>query len=110
MLGPICLNKRPISIVDNDKHLRNYISNDIHDRNIVPSVCDLYQQSNSTISDTLDRLHASFCMHMYRCELWNLNSSYTDKYIIAWRKINRRILKIPISHNHIVHNLNLDCK
>ena len=51
-LGPIiCLNKQPISIVDNDKHLGNYISNDIHDRNIVSSVCDLYQQSNSTISD-----------------------------------------------------------
>ena len=41
-LGPICLNKQPISIVDNDKHLRNYISKDIHDRNIVSSVCDLY--------------------------------------------------------------------
>ena len=73
-LGPICLNKQPISIsiVDNDKHLGNYISNDIHDRNIVSSVCDLYQRSNSTISnfnacnsDTLDRLHTSFCMHMY---------------------------------------------
>ena len=79
-LGPVCLNKQPISIVDNDKHLGNYISNDIHDRNIVSSVCDLYQRSNSTISDfnacnsdTLDRLHASFCMHMYGCELWNLS-------------------------------------
>ena len=50
-LGPIYLNKQPISIVDNDKHLGNYISNDIHDRNIVSSVCDLYQRSNSTISD-----------------------------------------------------------
>ena len=105
------------SIVDNDKHLGNYISNDIHDRNIVSSVCDLYQRSNSTISnfnacnsDTLDRLHASFCMHMYGCELWNLSSSYTDKYIIAWRKIKRRIWKIPInSHKHIVHNLSSDC-
>ena len=41
-LGPICLNKPPICIVDIDKHLGNYISNDIHDRNIVSSVCDLY--------------------------------------------------------------------
>ena len=48
-LGPICLNKQPITIVDNDKHLGNYISSDIHDRNIVSSVCDLYQRSNSTI-------------------------------------------------------------
>ena len=42
-LGSICLNKEPISIVDNDMHLGNYISNDIHGRNIVSNVCDLYQ-------------------------------------------------------------------
>ena len=36
--------------MDNDKHLGN-ISNDIHDRNIVSSVCDLNQRSNSTILD-----------------------------------------------------------
>ena len=72
--------------------------------NIVSSVCDLYQGSNSTISDfnacnsdTLDRLHSSFCMHMHGCELWNLSLSYTDKYITAWRKIKRRIWKIPIN-------------
>ena len=88
MLSLICLIKQPLSIVDNDKHLGNYTSNDIHGRNIVSSVCDLYQQNNSTISnfnacnsDTLDRLHSSFCMPMYSCELWNLSSSYTDKYI-----------------------------
>ena len=64
-----------ITIVDNDKHLGNYTSNDIYDRNIVSSVCDLYQRINSTISDfnacnsdTLDRLHSSFCMHVYGCE------------------------------------------
>ena len=50
-LGLICLNKQHVSIVDNDKHLGNNISNDIHDRNIVSSVCDLYQRNNSTISD-----------------------------------------------------------
>ena len=80
--------------------------------------CDLYQRSNSTLSDfnacnsdTLDRLHSSFCKHMYGCELWNLSSGYTDKYIITWRKIKRQIWKIPInSQKHIVHNLSSDCK
>ena len=37
--------------MDNDKDLGNNISNDTHYRNIVSSVCDLYQRSNSTISD-----------------------------------------------------------
>ena len=40
------VNKQPV-----DQYLRNYISNDIHDRNIAYSVCDIYQRSNSTISD-----------------------------------------------------------
>ena len=34
-----------------------------------------------------------------------------DKYIIAWRKIKRRIWKIPpTSHIYIDHNLSSDCK
>ena len=45
-LGPICLNKQPISIVDNDKHLGYSISNDNPDRNIVSSVFDFYQRCN----------------------------------------------------------------
>ena len=48
--------------VDNDNHLGNFISNDNHDRNI---------DFNAYNSGTLDRLHSSFCMHMYGCELWN---------------------------------------
>ena len=62
-------------------------------------------------SETLDSLHSTFCMHMYRCELWSLTSNYINKYIIAWRKIKRRIWKIPpTSHKYIVHNLSSDCK
>ena len=38
-------------------------------------------------NDTLDRLHLSFSLHMYECELWNLSSSSTDKYIIASRQL-----------------------
>ena len=66
----------------------------IHERNIVSSICDLYQRSNRTISDTLDRLYSSFCIHMYMygCELWNLSSNYTDKYIIALRKITGKLI------------------
>ena len=78
-------------------------------RNIVSSVYDLYQRSNSTISDfnacnsdTLDRLHSSFCMHMYGCEPRNLSSSYTDKYIIAWRKIRDEFGKFPLTVTSIL--------
>ena len=88
------LNNQSFSIVSRDEHLGIYISTEIHDKNSLANVCDLYQLSNSIItefhacdSEILDSLHSTFCMHMYGCELWNLTSSYIDKYIIDWRNI-----------------------
>ena len=67
------LNGKRIPVVDSDKHLGNYISTNIHERNIIGSVSDLYQRTNWVIidfracdSNTLDS------MHMYGCELWDL--------------------------------------
>ena len=84
---PIYLNGQPITIVNSDKHLGNFISSDIQDRNVISSVCDLYQRSNSIISDfsscnsvSLDSLHNTFCMHMYGCELWNLSNGHDEKF------------------------------
>ena len=46
---------------------------------------------------------------MYGCELWNLSCSYVNKYIVAWRKIKRRLWRLPYTtHNNIVHNLSND--
>ena len=43
---------------------------------------------------------------MYGCELWNLNSSDVQKFYIAWRKVKRRIWKLPsTTHNSIIHNI-----
>ena len=48
---------------------------------------------------------------MYWCGLWNLSLRDRDKYIIAWRKIKRRIWKNLInSHKLIIHNSISDCK
>ena len=87
-------NGKRVEVVQSDVHLGNYISTNITDRNIVGHICDLYQRSNSVISDfnvcdsvSLDSLHQTYCMHMYGCELWNLSCSYVKKYIVAWRKI-----------------------
>ena len=69
-----------VSVVFKDEHLGNYISSSINDSHIIENTCDLYQRSNLLISqfrpcssETLDRLHMTYCMHMYGCELWNLN-------------------------------------
>ena len=78
--------------------LGDFISTNIADRNITENVCDLYKRSNWIISDfrvcdssTLDSLHSTYCMHMYGCELWDLNSKYVSEFKVAWRKIKRRI-------------------
>ena len=77
------LNGEVIPVVDSDKHLGNYISTNITDRNIMDNICDLYQRSNRVIRDfrvcdnnALDSLHRIYCMHMCGCELWDLNCNY----------------------------------
>ena len=109
----IILNGQPVSVVFKDKHLGNYISSFINDRHIIENTCDLYQRSNLLISqfrpynsETLDRLHMTYCMHMYGCELWNLNEKDINQFKVAWRKIKRRIWKIPPrTHNNLVCNI-----
>ena len=46
------LNGEVIPVVDSDKHLGNYISINITDRNIIGIICDLYQRSDRVISDS----------------------------------------------------------
>ena len=54
------------------------------------SVSDLYQRSNWVISDfracdsnILDYLHRTYCMHMYGCELWDLNCNYVIDFKVC---------------------------
>ena len=110
------LNGEVIPVVDSDKHLGNYIFTIITDRNIIDTICDLYQRSNRVISDfrvcdsnALDSLHRTYCMHMYGCELWDLNCNYIKGFKVAWRKIKRRIWRLPYrTHNATVHQLSYD--
>ena len=86
----IVLNGQPVSIIFKDKHLGNYISSSINDRHIIENTCDLYKRSNLLIiqfrpcnSKTFDRLHMTYCMHMYGCELWNLNEKDINQLKVA---------------------------
>ena len=38
----------------------------------------LISQFRSCDSETLDRLHKTYCMHMSGCELWNLSCNYIN--------------------------------
>ena len=106
------MNGTLVTVVNKDKHLRNYISTVIYDRNIISN---FYQRSNSVISDfsisyseTLDKIHSIFCMHMYGYKLWNITECDVNKFYVAWRRVNFRIWKLPITaHNRIIHNITL---
>ena len=47
----VYLSGEKIPVVDSDKHLGNFISTNIADKNITENVCDLYKRSNWIISD-----------------------------------------------------------
>ena len=106
----IYLNNIPIVNTKHDIHLGNFILCDIYDRNMDNSVCDFfYQRGHGLINEfrtchciTLGNLHRTYCMHMYGCELWNLNDKKIEAFRIVWRKIKRQIWKLPAI---IVHNL-----
>ena len=116
VIPPIYLNGEQVSVVEHEKHLGNFLSTNIYDRNIISNVCDLYQRSNLLISDfrvcdciTLDSLFNTYCMHMYGCELWDLSCKYIDEFKVAWRKIKRRVWRLPAqAHNTIVRDLTCD--
>ena len=48
-------------------------------------------------------------MHMYGCELWNLSNGQDKNFKIAWRKMKRRIWKLPrLTHYCNIHGLSTD--
>ena len=56
-------------------------------------------------------------MSLYGCELFNYNRKYISELYVAWRKVMRRVFKLPMrTHNYIVCgivesvNLLLDCR
>ena len=52
---------------------------------------------------SLHKLHATYCMNLYGCEIWNYNSRYISKMCIARRKIMRKLFKLTNrTYNYIV--------
>ena len=51
----------------------------------------------------------TYYMHMYGSELSDLNCNNVKDFRVAWRKVKRRIWKLPYrAHNAIVHNFSYD--
>ena len=101
---------QPVNLVEHETYLRNDIVSDIFDRSISHTVHTFYQKSNHVISDfrmlysfSLHKLHSTYWMSLYGCELFNYNRNYISELYVAWRKVIRKIFKLPMrTHNYIV--------
>ena len=92
-----------VHIVLKEIYIGNYVSKNIDDRAIKQKVCAFNVKSNQIISDffmlvcfSLHKLHTTYCMSICGCEIWNYNCRYISEMFIAWRKMIRKLFKLPI--------------
>ena len=107
---------KEVLLVSHETYLGNFIGNDIFHRAITQSVCAFNQSSNHLIADfsmidsfSLHKLHSNYCMSLYGCELWNYNSRHINDIYVAWRKVIRKLFKLPYrTHNYLMCG-NVEC-
>ena len=91
-----------IEIVDNFLHLGNFVYNKLWKKNTTKIVQNMYCSSNSILnnfsmlySTDIKKLHNTFCMNVYSSELLELSNKYMELINIAYRKVTRRLYKLP---------------
>ena len=118
-------NIQPVLSMDNGKkipyvtkclHLGNSISTTDTKRSMINNaIADLNIKSYNLLADfsfssssTLSVLFKSYCMNIYGSALWRYNNhSNIENFCVSWRKIVRRLWKIPYrTHNSFVHLIN----
>ena len=110
---PMIFNGSLISPVQEAVHLGHII---VHPKDYGKSVvekgaADITMRSNILLSrfghcshKVLYRLFKSYCMVAYGSSLWDLN--ITDAFACAWRKIVRRLLRLPnTTQSHLLPDL-----
>ena len=109
-------NGKKIPYVTKCLHLGNSISTTDTKRSMINNaIADLNIKSNNLLADfsfssssTLSVLFKSYCMNIYGSALWRYNNhSNIENFCVSWRKIVRRLWKIPYrTHNSLVHLIN----
>ena len=99
-----------INAQSHDVHLGHIIGNNTRGLSIQKAKDDLIIQINVLTSyfrhayvDTKYRLFKTFCMSMYGCVLWDLQSKSVNMFHTAWRKCIRRLYGLPSrTHNDLL--------
>ena len=105
-----------VSYVEKCIHLGNTLSTSSTEHALIDSaITDLNIKTNNLLSEfsfsestTLSRLFQSYCMNVYGSSLWKFNyHNNIERFCVSWRKVIRRIWKIPYrTHNALVHLIN----
>jgi hypothetical protein len=93
------------------KHLGNTIGSGYNQVMIENTLNDFYVKVNMVLSHfghaashIRYQLFKSYCMSLYGCQLWDLQSKTMNKFYVAWRKSVRRILGVPpLTHCNLLH-------
>ena len=56
---------------------------------VFPSFYDAYV-------DVKYKFFKTYCMSLYGCALWDLDSSFISKFYVSWRKGIRKLLGLPL--------------
>ena len=99
-----------INAQSHDVHLGHFIGNNTRGLSIQKAKDDLIIQMNVLTSyfrhayvDTKYRLLKTFCMSMYGCVLWDLQSKSVNMFHTAWWKCIRRLYELPSrTHNDLL--------
>ncbi len=96
------MNGEPIVKADNTLHLGHYVGKTAHVKNISSGVSNLITGTNTMLSrfhhcssDVKSSLFQSYCTSYYGSVLWPLNTNEINRLYVLWRKIMRRIWKLP---------------
>ena len=99
-----------------ERHLGNLLDSCRSDKYVTDAVHTMYSRFNSLMfkfhsatSELKYFLFKTYCMALYGCQLWNFDSSITEKVYIAWRKCCRRLLQVSNrTHSNLIHLLCAD--
>ena len=96
------LHDEPIVESDNTLHLGHFVGKMADTKNVSLGVNSLITSANTMLSkfqhcssDVQTELFASYCTSFYGSVLWLLNDKNIDRMYVMWRKIVRRIWKVP---------------
>ena len=105
---------RPIEYVDSTYLLGVSVISKIRERNVNSSVHKFYCRVNSVLYDFKDipcdgkaKLLDSYCLDVYRFQIWNYSKHDVIMFFTAWQKSIRRLWKIPnTTHCNLLASIN----